>query len=78
MSIQTWWPQLPPATRDWLIAHNGSAVPDVVREQIEHVGGPARSDPWWIRDEDSAGPSMPDAAIDWIEEAANEELHGTA
>jgi hypothetical protein len=78
MPIQTWWPRLPLATRDWLIAHNGSAVPDAVREEIEHVGGPARFDPWWTQEEDSSGQCMPDTAIDWIDETANEEPPGAA
>ena len=77
MSIETWWPKLPSATRDWLIANNGSAVPVAVREQIERIGGPARSDTWWVPEDDSAGVRLPDAAVDWVEQIANEEAPGT-
>ena len=74
MAIQNWWPRLPQTTRDWLIGNNGSAVPDIIRDQIEHAGGPARNGLWWTVDaEGTAGVTMPDAAVDWIEAAANSE-----
>ena len=76
MSIQVWWPRLQPATRDWLIANNGDAVPAAISAQIQHVGGAARSDPWWTQDDESADVYLPDAATDWIEEIANEESSG--
>jgi hypothetical protein len=73
VAIDVWWPRLPPATRDWLIANNGDAVPDAIVEQIGAAGGPAAADPWWTRDEESTGRYLPDAATDWIEETANDE-----
>ena len=73
MAMDTWWHKLPPATRDWLIANNGSPVPADVVEQIEQAGGPSSSDSWWTREEPSSEMSVPDDAADWIEELANEE-----
>lgn len=73
MTMDTWWPRLPPATRDWLIANNGSPVPAEVVEQIEQAGGPSPSDPWRTRDENSCQIAVPDSAADWIEAIANEE-----
>jgi hypothetical protein len=73
MPIQQWWPNLQPRTREWLTANNGDAVPAVIVEEIAEAGGPAATDAWWTSDADTAGPTMPDEAIDWIEEMANEE-----
>jgi hypothetical protein len=76
MSIDEWWPKLRPGTRQWLIANNGDAVPATIIDEIEAVGGPAESDEWWVDQDGSdgaGGPSMPDEAIDWIEEIANAE-----
>jgi len=73
MRIEQWWPTLQQQTRDWLIANNGDAVPPAVRAEIAEAGGPATSDAWWVTGEDTTGPVMPDEAIDWIEETANEE-----
>lgn len=55
------------------MVNNGSPVPSTIVEQIELVGGPAGSDPWWTKDDDSAELLLPDAAVDWIEEFANRE-----
>jgi hypothetical protein len=73
MSIEVWWPKLRPGTREWLIANNGDAVPATIIDEIEAVGGPARSDGWWVDQGGSDGSRMPDEAIDWIEEIANAE-----
>ncbi len=73
MSIAQWWPRLLPQTRDWLIANNGDAVPPAIRAEIAEAGGPAPSDAWWVVEEDATGPVMPDDAVDWIDETANEE-----
>jgi hypothetical protein len=73
MAIQSWWPQLRPETQQWLVANNGDAVPPLIVEEIAGVGGPPASDPWWVDQEGSPGPCMPDEAIDWIEEVANDE-----
>lgn len=44
MIIEAWWPQLRPATRQWLIANNGEAVPPLIVDEIAAVGGPAATD----------------------------------
>jgi hypothetical protein len=73
MSIEAWWPRLQPATRDWLIANNGDVVPTPIVEEITRAGGPVRSDPWWVSEDETTGLTLPDAATDWIEEIANDE-----
>ncbi len=73
MSIEVWWPRLRRETRDWLIANNGDAVPAPIIEEIARAGGPTTSDAWWADQDGSSGSVMPDDAIDWIEEIANDE-----
>jgi hypothetical protein len=73
MPIAQWWPRLRQQTRDWLIANNGDVVPPAVMAEIAEAGGPVTCDAWWVTDEDATGPVMPDEAIDWVEETANEE-----
>ena len=77
VSIDAWWPKLRPETREWLVANNGDAVPTSIVEEITQAGGPAHSDAWWVIDHQSAGARMPDEAVDWIEEIANEETPAT-
>ena len=72
MPIETWWPALSPATRAWLVAHNGEPVPLDVAREVEDAGGPAPSDGWWVVDAGS-GRCMPDEAVDWVEAVANDE-----
>lgn len=76
MSIQAWWPQLRPETQQWLTSNNGDAVPPLILDEIASVGGPAAGDPWWDEADGSPGPCMPDDAVDWVEEVANEEVDG--
>lgn len=76
MTIQSWWPKLLPDTRKWLIANNGDAVSPSILDEIAAVGGPSASDPWWESQEGTGGRCMPDEAIDWIEEIANDEPTG--
>lgn len=73
MSIETWWPKLRPVTRDWLISNNGDVVPRPIIEEIAAAGGPPESDGWWVSDDDLNGVCMPDEAVDWIEDVANDE-----
>ena len=73
MSIEAWWPKLQPATREWLMANNGDAVPVAIIDENTAAGGPVRSDAWWATQEASTGLCMPDEAIDWIEDIANDE-----
>ena len=39
MDIENWWPKLQPSTRQWLIAHNGEALPAEVAAEIRRAGG---------------------------------------
>ena len=73
MPIEVWWPKLRPEIREWLVINNGDAVPATIRGEIEAVGGPGPADGWWVEQEGSDDPSMPDDAVDWIEEVANAE-----
>jgi len=73
MTIAVWWPKLSAQTQEWLIGNNGDTVPEPVMAEIAGVGGPSVSDPWWSETEASGGRSMPDDAIDWIEEIANDD-----
>jgi hypothetical protein len=73
-SLEEWWPRLPQATRDGLIANNGDAVPASVAEEIARAGGLVASDARWIRRKGPTGFYLSDEAIDWIEEVANGEM----
>jgi len=74
VSLETWWPLLRPETRDWLIANNGDALSKPVLDDITRVCGSVPADAWWVGDTGSNGFSLSDAAVDWIEEVANEEV----
>lgn len=74
MTVERWWPKLRPETREWLIANNGDAVPVEVVDEVAAAGGPGPEDSWWARDENPSGPVMPDSAVDWVEEVANQEI----
>jgi len=73
MDIENWWPKLEPSTRQWLIAHNGEALPAEVVAEIRRAGGSVASDASSVDDGTAPGSFLPDAAVDWIEAAANEE-----
>jgi hypothetical protein len=61
--IEEWWPRLSASTQAWLIANNGDAIPPEVVAEITAAGGAA----------DLSGAYLSDAAVDWIEAAANDE-----
>lgn len=73
MSLETWWSAVRPETRDWLVAHNGEPLPPEVVDEIIRVAGPVRSDSWWVGSTATDGLELSDAAVDWIEAAANDE-----
>ncbi|PRY68461.1 hypothetical protein B0I08_104163 [Glaciihabitans tibetensis] len=73
MEIAEWWPKLTHATRDWLLANNGDAVPAEIMTEIAAAGGPGKSEPWWTNQIDSDGFYFPDDASDWVEAVANDE-----
>ena len=74
MDIEEWWSQLDAATREWLIAHNGEAVPPEVVSEIVASGGVVASDAGWVGGERAEGLYLSDEAIDWIEAIANGEM----
>ncbi|GAA1956077.1 hypothetical protein GCM10009798_14270 [Nocardioides panacihumi] len=75
-SLEDWWPRLSDATRGWLIANNGDAVPDSIAEEITRAGGVIVADAWWVGQIEPTGFYLSDEAVDWIEECANGETPG--
>ena len=73
MRIEEWWPKLVPATQEWLMANNGDVVPPAVCGQIAEAGGDVTSDSSSIGHNVPGGFLLSDAAVDWIEETANQE-----
>lgn len=73
MNIQDWWPLLDPSTRQWLINNNGDMVPPGILDQIKAVAGQAETHASWVGDDGPEGFSLSDEAIDWVEQAANDE-----
>ena len=73
MDIENWWPNLQSSTRQWLIAHNGEALPTEVAAEIRRAGGTVATDASSADEGVSTGSLLPDDAIDWIEAVANEE-----
>jgi hypothetical protein len=73
MGIEDWWPKLRPETRNWLIEHNGEEVPSSVLSEITAVAGADSGDESWIGEKWPSGVLLSDAAVDWIEEVANDE-----
>ncbi|WP_193596884.1 hypothetical protein [Microbacterium sp. YJN-G] len=37
--IHTWWPQLSADAKDTLDALGGDLIPDIVRDEVEHITG---------------------------------------
>ena len=73
MEIDGWWPNLDAETREWLIAHNGEAVPAAVIGRIAAAAGDEASGARWIGESDAEGFHLSDEAVDWIEATANSE-----
>ena len=72
MKIHEWWPRVSPATRNWLIAHNGEPLTPLVTSEIMSATGGATEPGWWAGDS-TDGPHLTDGAVDWIEAIANGE-----
>ncbi|MBT2588386.1 hypothetical protein J7I86_21510 [Arthrobacter sp. ISL-95] len=70
--MQAWWPSLDAETRDWLIEHNGEALPPKVVARIMAATGGTTDSRWWAS-ESTDGPQLSDEAVDWIEGVANDE-----
>ncbi|MEV4988433.1 hypothetical protein [Pseudarthrobacter sp. LMD1-1-1.1] len=73
MNIQQWWLKLQPSTQQWLMENNGDVLPDRITAEIIDAGGPPKGDPWWGEIREAEELVLPDEAIDWIEEIANDE-----
>jgi hypothetical protein len=73
MDIEQWWAKLDSTTQQWLIDHNGEALPGEVVTKIIDAGGPAMSDAWWSHQDGPSGYSLQDDAVDWVEATANDE-----
>ena len=73
MNIDEWWPRLNAEARDWLIAHNGEAVPEHILGQIAAAGGAVTSDASWVGQRGPDGFYLSDEATDWVEAIANSE-----
>ncbi|WP_411733455.1 hypothetical protein, partial [Paeniglutamicibacter sp.] len=76
MNIENWWPLLNSSTRQWLIDNNGDVVPPSILDQITAVAGPPTAEASWAADNVAEEFLLSDQAIDWIEEAANDEVAG--
>lgn len=70
MDIEQWWPRLSEATRAWLIANNGDAVPEPVADEIVAAGGVLTEGS--VEDGED-GLYLSDEETDWIEAVANGE-----
>ena len=68
-----WWPSLDAATKDWLITHNGEALPAEVLGRIVAAGGIVTSNALWIGEDGPDGFFLSDEAVDWIEAVGNAE-----
>ena len=73
MRIEEWWQGIAAETQQWLIDHNGEAVPEHIVEQIRSVEGIAAADMSWVGPQIPEGFFLSDGAVDWIEAVANGE-----
>lgn len=73
MEIDEWWPRLTDDAREALIADNGDVVPPEVVAAIVTAGGVLHAGEWWEGESGPDGLTLSDRAVDWIEEAANDE-----
>jgi hypothetical protein len=76
MNIENWWPLLSSSTQQWLIDNNGDVVPPSILDQITAVAGHPTAEASWVADNIAEEFLLSDQAIDWIEEAANNENSG--
>jgi hypothetical protein len=73
MDLPQIWPLLRPASRSWLIAHNGEPLPDELITEILRATGGERDPRWWARAGEEGETQLTDEAVDWIETVANDE-----
>ncbi len=62
---------LEPATRQWLIAHNGEPLTPTIASEVRAATAAAGAGSWI--DDVPDGPVLTDEAVDWIEALANGE-----
>ena len=77
MDIPSLWPSLAPATREWLIDHNGEALSAAVVDDIAAANGGSIDPRWWAQDAD-APVTLRDDIVDWVEAVANGEGSGNS
>ena len=73
MSIEDWWPKLATEDQDWLIQHNGEALPAGVLKKVSRVGGLICSSTNIVGYPKPDGFHFADETVDWIEAVANGE-----
>jgi len=73
MDMPQIWSHLAPATRSWLMEHNGEPLPDDVLNEILAVNAGVRDPSWWAGDSHAGETQLTDEAVNWIEETANGE-----
>jgi hypothetical protein len=71
-TIDEVWPRLEPASREWLIENNGDSVPAEILVELSALRGSATDDEWFV-EEGEDGITLSDAAVDWVEQVANDE-----
>ena len=76
MDLPQIWARLRPETRQWLSDHNGEPLPDVVVTELLSVTQGERDASWWAGESRDGETQLTDAAVDWIEETANQEGPG--
>ena len=74
MDIVDWWPKVSPRTREWLVEHNGEPLPDHIVNDVLVANQGHVDDSWWSGTSPYGESQLTDAAIDWIEAAANGEV----
>jgi hypothetical protein len=77
MGIEEWWPKLDPSTREWLITHNGEALPPEIIGEIRRAGGSVPAVESSIGANGRSGFVFADDVVDWIDAVANDELPDT-
>lgn len=73
MDISDWWSKLDADTKDWLVDHNGEPLTPTILDRVIAAGGSADIAEGTAGEGVAEGVQLSDAAIDWIEAAANDE-----
>jgi hypothetical protein len=74
MDFSQIWPMLSSSSRGWLMEHNGEPLPEEVIADILGVTGGERNDQWWAGPSVEGETELTEEAVDWIEDAANDEV----